>query len=245
MSDAHDAVEVTLRIPGDWPHPAALQERMPEGYRLTGEMMVLPDGTEVEIIPMPPDDQFGQIFESSCRQPATAEELATVGRYTVNIGLNGPGGSLSAARTMMEAGAAIVRAGGAGVFIDNSAMAHGGGFWLDMTEDGSPDAVSFAFVTIIGGQRELRTMGMHVLGYPELVMRPDDLDTDADTLVEVIRYVSRGEKPLGDGHILFDENGPRFQTVATSSREEWPGSPMHNPFGALKLTSLKDIAEGN
>ena len=45
---------------------------------------------------------------------------------------------LEAARTMMQAGAALLRAGGAGVFIDNSALAHGGQQWLEMTEDGSP-----------------------------------------------------------------------------------------------------------
>ena len=62
---------------------------------------------------------------------------------------------MEAARTMMQAGAAVVRAGGAGVFIDNSTPAHGGGSdWLDMTEDGGPDALSFAFVAIVRGKRK-------------------------------------------------------------------------------------------
>jgi NADPH:quinone reductase-like Zn-dependent oxidoreductase len=73
-------------------------------------------------------------------------------------------GSLEAARKMMEAGAAIVRAGAAGIFIDNCGLAHGGQHWLAMTEDASPDAVSFAFVSIIRGDTEVWTMGMHVLG---------------------------------------------------------------------------------
>ncbi|MGD9854733.1 MAG: hypothetical protein AB7U20_07255 [Planctomycetaceae bacterium] len=245
MSETNASVQTTLRIPGDWPHPGALLERMPAGYRLSGESLFLPDGTAIEVIPMPPDGQFAEIFQSSCRQPATTDELATVGRYTVNIGLNGPGGSLKAARAMLQAGAAIVRAGGAGVFIDNSALAHGGRLWLEMADDSSPDAASYAFVTIIGGRVELSTMGMQVLGYPDLVMRHSDLETDADALVEIIQYVCRGEKPLGDGHVICDEHGPRFQTVATPGDEFQAESPMHNPFGRLKLVSLKDVAEGN
>src|SRR5690242_13213170 len=139
---------ITLRIPGDWSHPGQLLDRLPDGFRLTPEALVLPDGAEIEFTPMPPDEVFPRIFETSCRRAATNEELAIVARYTVNVGLSGRGGSLDSALTMMQAGAAIVRAGGAGVFIDNSGLAHGGADWLRMTQDGDSDAISFAFTSI-------------------------------------------------------------------------------------------------
>ena len=68
-------------------------------------------------------DQFGEIFRSSCRQPATEDELAILDGYTVNVLLSGPGGSMAAARSMMQAGAAIVkifpsRSVGSGYIID-------------------------------------------------------------------------------------------------------------------------------
>src|SRR5687768_10250642 len=122
MAESHAPVEVALRIPGTWSHPRELVESLPAGYRLTPEALIMPDGTKVEFNPLPPDDQFAEIFRSSCRRPPTEEELARVDGYTVNVCLSGPGGSLEAARTMMEAGAAIVRAGGAGVFIDNCGL---------------------------------------------------------------------------------------------------------------------------
>jgi hypothetical protein len=239
------SVRTTLRIPGAWSHPGELLERMPAGVRLTPEKLFLPDGTGIEFDPMQPDDQFAQIFESSCRRPATDDELAIVGRYTVNIGLTGPGGSMASARTIMQAGAVIVRAGGAGVFIDNCALAHGGGHWIELADDGGPDALSFAFVSIVRGEHDVWTMGMHVLGFPEIVMRRADLDDDDDTIIDVIRYVCQGDKPIGDGHLLGDEQGLRFRATAKPSDQRTAGSPMHNPFGRLKLTSLKDIAEGN
>src|SRR5207247_4477239 len=138
----------------------------------------------------------------SCRQPATEEELATVAGYTVNVFLSGPGGSMQAVRTMMQAGAAIVRAGGAGVFIDNSGLAHGGQDWLAMTEDGGPDALSFAFVSMIRGRAEVWTLGMHVLGLRDIVMKRADVEQEGFDIVEVIRYVCRGDKPIDDGHVL-------------------------------------------
>lgn len=245
MNSTQPSVETTLRIPGDWGHPGELMERLPEGCRLTPETLQLPGGEEVEIFPMSPDEEFPEIFTSSCRQPPQQSELDMVGRYTVNVGLCGPGGSLEAARTMMQAGAAIVQAGAAGVFIDNSGLAHGGRFWREMTDDGSPDALSYAFVSIVGNEQELWTMGMHVLGFPDIVMHRVEMDEDAETLVEIIRYICSGEKPFEDGHVIVDETGPRFQAAAAPGDERLADTPMHNPFGRLRLSSFREIAEGN
>ena len=163
----------------------------------------------------------------------------------MNVFLSGPGGSLPAARAMMRAGAAIVRAGGAGVFIDNSTVAHGGGHWLDLTEDGGPDALSFAFVAIVRGKADVWTMGMHVLGLRDVVMKRADLEAGNFDIVEVIRYLARGEKPIGDGHVLADLDGPRYRVFTQESPARLVGTPMHNPFGRLKLVSMTDIAESN
>jgi hypothetical protein len=245
MREATIHVRTTLRIPGNWSHPRELVERMPDGYSLAAETLTLPDGVEIQMSLWPPDDQFAQIFKSSCRQRAAVDELAIVDGYTVNIGLSGTAGSLKGALNMMHAGTAIVRAGGAGVFIDNSALAHGGGHWIEMTEDGGPDALSFAFAAIVRGQQEVWTMGMHVLGLPDILMRRCDADADEERIVEVIRYLASGEKPMGDSHVLADETGPQFRVVATSDEKVDAASPMHNPFGRLKLLSLKEIGENN
>ncbi len=245
MAESTAPVEVVLRIPGTWSHPRELIESLPAGYRLTPEALLMPDGTKVEFNPMPPDDRFADIFRSSCRQPPTDEELEKVNGYTVNVCLSGPGGSLEAARKMMEAGAAIVRAGAAGVFNDNSGLAHGGEAWLQMTEDGSSDAVSFAFVSIIRGKMEVWTMGMHVLGLREVVMQRADIEEGGFDIVEMIRYLAQGDKPVGDGHVIADLDGPQFQAFAAESPAETADSPMHNPFGRLKLVSIKDIAGRN
>jgi len=146
---------------------------------------------------------------------------------------------------MMRAGAAIVRAGGAGVFIDNSGLAHGGQGWLAMTEDGGPDALSFAFVCIVGNREDVWTLGMHVLGHRDIVMKRADLEAHDFDIIDVVRYVCRGEKPIDDGHVLADLEGPRFQAFTQPAPEELSRGPMHNPFGRLKLVSMRDVAESN
>ena len=242
MNEPAESVRVCLRIPGTWSHPRELLDRMPAGYRLTPDSLFLPDGQEIEFGAVPADDQFAAIFRSSCRN-ADEEELESVDSYRVNALLAGPGGSLDSARTMMEAGAALVQAGGAGVFIDNSGLAHGGKLWLKMTADGGPDAVSFAFVSIIASQTHVWTMGLHVLGMRDVLMKR--VDADSFDIVEVIRYLAHGDKPVAEGHILMDQGGPRFQAFADQNPDIPADSPMHNPFGRLKLVSLREIAETN
>jgi hypothetical protein len=239
-------VTISLRIPGTWSHPRDLVERLPEGYRLTPEALILPDETQVEFIALSADRQFAGIFRTQCRQPATEQELESVANYKVNACLSGPGGSSESAQAMMRAAAALVRAGGAGVFIDNSALAHGGQNWLAMAEDGGPDAISFAFVAIVDSPREAWTMGMHVLGLCDLVMKREDASSDEFGIIDVIRYMARGEKPVGDGHILCDLSGPRFRAYAAEGNADLPpDSPMHNPFGRLRIVSARDVVERN
>ncbi len=245
MNEPAALLHVDLRIPGTWSGPEEFIERLPAGCRLTEEGLSLPDATRVEFGAVKADTQFARIFRSSCRQPARPDEQRTVDRYTVNVLLSGPGGSLESARAMMRAAAAVIHAGGAGVFIDNCGLAHGGHDWLEMTDDGSPDAVSFAFVAIIQSQTEVWTMGMHVLGLRDLLMNRADVEVGGFDIVEVIRYVAQGEKPIDDGHVIADLEGPRFRVVTQDSPAELAGSPMHNPFGRLKLVNMRDIAETN
>jgi len=89
-----------------------------------------------------------------------------------------------------------------------------------MTEDGDPDAVSFAFVSVIQGQTEVWTMGMHVMGLRDIVMKRADIESGGFDIIEVIRYVCRGDKPVDDGHLMADLSGPH-----AGERKQTGGNP--------------------
>ena len=243
MNTPDAPVDIALRIPGIWPDRKDLAERLPADCQLTDEALILPDGTSVDFGALKADNKFAQIFRSSCRNPATEEELAIVDAYRVNITLYGLGGSMNAALKMMQAASVIIEAGGAGVFIDNCTLAHGGEAWRAMTKDGGPDALTFAFVAIVRNNTVVWTMGMHALGFRELVM--SRVEADKFDIIEVIRYVSRGERPIQHGDLIADLDGPRFQALEQDSIAKLVGTPMHNPFGRLRLVSMRDVAETN
>ena len=244
------SVRVTLRIPVALSDPTQLMNGLPDGFEIDEQWLITPDDDKFEISPLPPDDQFANVFTTSCRQPATPDETSVVQNYQANICLCGPGGSLESALRMMKAGVAIIEAGGAGVFIDNSGLAHGGSLWRQMADDGGPDALSYGFVSIVEGKQHVWTMGMHVLGLPEVLLRRQDNsdgnNSDGNNIVEIIRYMASSNKPIEDGHILIDENGPTFRAVATDADERiTPDSAMYNPWGRLKMVSMNEIAESN
>jgi hypothetical protein len=86
---------------------------------------------------------------------------------------------------------------------------------------------------------------MHVLGLRDIVIKRADADAGDFDIIEVIRYLSRGEKPVEDGHLFADLNGPRFQAFLEDCAKVPAASPMHNPLGVLRLVSMRDIAETN
>lgn len=238
-------VQIKLRIPGNWAHPGELIERLPTGYRLSPDRLCMPDGQELELVPMPPDEQFVEIFHSSCRGEITRAERAVLKHYTVNLGLVGPGGSMEAARTMLRAGAALVSAGAAGVFIDNCALAHGGEHWRELAEDASVDAVTFAFAALVRNAKEVWSLGLHAMGQPDVVMSRADCEADDPAIIGVLGYLCEGERTIGDGHLLGDENGPQFQARIAPPDDFPADSPLHNPFGRLRLVNIRDAASAN
>ena len=250
MSKKQLLTETTLRIPGAWGGFEEITGRLPHGYSMCDAGLVMPDGQVVEMFPMKPDKEFAAVFESSCRAPATSEELSILNRYTVSLGLVGPGGSLEAARTMLRAGAAILQtgragAGGAGVFVDNSLLAHGATNWTEMATVDDIEAITFAFVGIIRQKLDVRTVGMNVLGKPDLVMSRRDFDENNDSIIDLIRYVASSKKKIGDRHIMAMESGTQFQSEVLETDDAPVGSPSHNPSGRLRLVNLKTIGELN
>jgi hypothetical protein len=85
-----------------------------------------------------------------------------------------------------------------------------------------------------------------VMGFPNILMRSRDVDERGETVIEIIRYICGGGRPIGVGHVLADDKGhPRFQVLAKMDDEFGAQSALHNPFGTLKIVGAKSIAEDN
>lgn len=245
MVNPRPTIRVTLRMPGIWESPAVLLDAIPSGHQLTPDAFVMPDGTSLEMDLVDTDEQFDSVFASMCRREPSDEEKAIIENYRVNLCLTGDGGSLAAARKLMQAGSAIIDAGAGGVFVDNSGVAIGGSAWQELAASDDIQALTFAFVSIVGGRKDTYSVGLHVLGFPDIIMRSDQVGENGMHFYEILHYLCETDREIGDGHVLADLNGPRFQVQAEADQQTPAESPMNNPFGRLRLLSMNEVAERN
>ncbi|MEX2213367.1 MAG: hypothetical protein WD768_04525 [Phycisphaeraceae bacterium] len=233
------AIEISLRIPGQWSSFEAMAARLPMGCRLTETHLHLDDGMRVQWNALKADAEFPSIFAGSCERQPSSEDCETVENYTVNFCIWGPGGSLESAHAMMRAAAAILRAGGAGVFIDNSAKAHGSDDWHALT--GDPEGGPFwAFVSFVGSKRDIYTTGMHVLGYRDAIIpRSGDDELDRFLLGNFLGYSYRSGAVLENGHVIAGEGVPSFRIKAEACRTVPEGTSVFNPYGMWRLERVR------
>ena len=129
--------EIQLRIPGPWASQQQFMDavtRANTGYEFGEGGLVDPrSGRRFTIGASDPDDQIAGLFAHTGRLPK--QEVKKIAAHRVKVHLHGPGGSVDAAKAMMAAAAALIKAGGYGVFVDNSGNAHGRDDWLALAGD--------------------------------------------------------------------------------------------------------------
>lgn len=231
--------EVTLRIPGTWRQPEEFYEALPRGCRATDNGIVLADGSAFELYVLPADTEFPGIFACSCPKQPTAIERQRIDDYRVNVCLTGRGGSLAAAQRIMAGAAAVLTAGGAGVFVDNSGIAHGAGDWLALLDGADTGGLYWAFVSAVRTDDELYSIGMHVLGFRDgiLPLTGDD-ERDYRTLHSFLGYTAFSGAALRDGDLIADMVLPNFRALAQSDDRVPAEAPMFNPYGRWRLVPV-------
>lgn len=236
--------EIAVRIPGAWSQLEALEDALPDGCILHRGRLVLPGGAGVEVLPQPPDGEFPGIFAMGCRQSLTAEQKRALAAYTVNICLAAPGGSAEAVRRMFDASAAVVRAGGLGVFVDNSGVAHRADGWLEITGCPAVSESILSIISVFAGAHELSSIGMHMIGMRDAVItRTGDCEVDCDTLNDFLMYALLSENPISDGDLVGDDEGPKYLLRRELSHRFPARSPLHNPYGQWRLQPLPQRAD--
>lgn len=226
-----------LRVPGRWKNRKQLTARLPKGYFIEGERLFMPGARYVFLETMPADREFPGIFRLACRrQSLKRDELAALDDYSMNAALAAPAGSLAAAQFLLEVGATLIQAGGMGVFIDNSVLAHAASDWLDLAEHRTnPDAVFWAFVNLTKSSGKIASHGMHVFGQRDAIVGGA---ADLNSLEDFLRMACVSQPKWAEGETFADKQGRRFCLRGEVDRGMFPSHPMNNPYGRWRLEPL-------
>jgi len=255
MAPPLPGITITLAIPQS--SPSEPHQASPDGSTPDERGFRDPEGRHYRVDALPQDDEFTDIVLGGCTHQPSKQEIKRMRAAPTLIKVTGPGGSEAAAATMLGVGAALVDAGAAGILVDNSGNGHGADDWLALAEDADGGGTHWAYVaTNRDGRGDwaghgvpvLFTMGMHCLGLREVVV-PITGDDEADWfhLNNTCGYLERsGRTPVG-GDVMTamaeDEDGnpmmvPMFRVRFGDCDHIAPGSPMHNPYGMLRLLML-------
>jgi hypothetical protein len=237
-------IKIALRIPGTWASQEEFTQAVSSDHKISGNTLILADGSQVEIFVRPRDGQFVEVFRNSCRTPMTEPEAEGLGNYRHQVCLVGPGGSMERASAMMRSALPILDAGGAGVFIDNSALSFGASIWQKMAGVSDVDAVTFGFVNIIRSKKETFTVGMQTIGQPDLSLPTTILEPEDSVMIDLIFKTATEGQTYGQGDSIALPDGQSFKVQKIPDSKIFPGSPIHNPWGRLELRSdqkMKDL----
>ncbi len=243
-SQSQDTVPILdLRIPGPWTSPAELYEALkkhPAGYALGEKGLVhSATGQHFSCSATPHDDDIAEIFAGSGR--LTQKEVDAIAAHKVKVHLSAPGGSVEAAKAMMDAATALIQAGGAGVMIDNSAITHGKNDWLKLAADQSPGGLYWAFVAVTADTDAIWSCGMHCLGLREAELPDPPGPQEGGFIIHnFLGYTYQSGITVLDGEALGDENGPVYRVRHCPCTRFQPGTQFHNPYGVWRLEAVEE-----
>jgi hypothetical protein len=235
-------LDACLRIPGRWISPKQLAEQMPGRYRLEPYqedfVLITPDGNRYFVEMKPADDEFVEIFASGCGREPLEEEIEGIEHYTFNACVRFPVGTVDLCRLMLLHSNAILDAGGFGVFVDNSGIAHGRSDWNKLAMAPDDGGAFWALVICYGDATSLYSVGMHMLGFRDGEMpRTGNDQADDQALRMFLSYAYRSGAEIKDGEEAGDEEGGTFLIRLVPDTRMPEDAPMYNPLGRYKLVA--------
>jgi hypothetical protein len=163
-------------------------------------------------------------------------EQEQIENYQVNVCLTRRSGSIAAAKQLMAGAAAILQAGAAGVFVDNSGIAHGATDWFTLFNSADNGGVYWAFISTVRAEHEIHSLGMHILGFRDAAIpATGDQEFDYRTLHSFLGYTAFSGAKLEEGEMVGDAVLPTFR-VYSQPHDRFPADvPMFNPYGEWRL----------
>lgn len=242
------ALPIQLHIPGSWPDAKALAEALTttsaDAYSLTdGALRGRGEQPGYPLAWGKRDAELPALFAAWASAPLPEAEQAAVAAHRSVAVLQAPAApDRPALQALMRAVLAVLRAGGAGVWVNSTGLAHGPARWEWLTSFtfNRPARYYEAFVTQNGFDEDNQTVfsvGMHSFGLPDALAQVPD----AGRLVEDFCLYLLYDKPKKPQPLTAFTFSPPFAEdthFALSAEPDFVNEPTdatHNPHGFYRL----------
>lgn len=236
-----EETQIVLAIPGNWPTRSDIIGAIVRQGRFlfSGDMITdLRTQLSYSLDIHERDEKVAAAIAFAGQHSISPDDFARLREHTFVLYLVGPGGVGAAARDLMPVADSLLEAGGLAVQVANSGAGHSAAYWHLLTEHRSNVPALFdAYVTLAQHEEEFFSVGMHVFGLPDaLVKGPIDPNEAGELLQTFLLYVLLENPPLKDGQAFrVDPQSPVYRLSYGPSDLQEPDNLMYNPYGVWRL----------
>lgn len=239
MSESLPAPSIILCVPGTWSSRTELVEaivRSDSGYLFAGQILMhVPTRQAFELEFHAHDPRMAAAFRAAGPHWRDSPAMDAIGRHASVVYLIGPGGSKRNADALMIAAAALLDAGGLGVKVESSGLAHSPADWRALAADAPLFSAHRAYVLYITGP-QVYSCGMHNLGLRDAIVKSDNTAQSVELLRIFTRYLFIESPTLLAGQTFSaDANAPVYRLNDDPGPEYGDNSLYANPYGCWRL----------
>jgi len=236
------SIQTVVGIPGAWTSQAAIGTSIAQksdGFLLTGgTIMNRATRYSVQCEVYEHDSALQQAFALAGRRSLNQADLQAIATHTYTLYIVGRGGTVEAARRIMDVAVGLLKAGGIAVKVESAGLAHSARDWMAFAAHPEATALYHAYVVLISKGSLFYSCGMHNLGLRDaIVSGVEDLNTAASLLETFLLYTLLESPNLADEHTFsVSADTPRYSLTAEACQFYPPDDLFYNPFGMWHLS---------
>ncbi len=237
--------QIIIGVPGVWKNPGEIAQAVAQQNKdlmFAGFTLMDSVTQDVSFIEWHEHDpRLVDVFEALGQPWINEKDLANIAQHRGTLWVMSSDVSLTHARQMMKVGQTLLQAGGLGVKVETSGVAHSAQRWQALANSNSTDTISpiyCAFVNLVEGEETDYSCGMHNFGLPDVSLpKQADSATAAQVLHQFNQYQLNVLPQFNDDDIFsLEENMPRYSLHFEACEKAEPEHPFYNPFGRWHLT---------
>lgn len=237
MSDKK--MEIVLCVPGPWADRGELVQsivRDSGGYIFAGMILMhMETKQSYELEFCGRDERMQSAFKAAGPHWKNTAEMELISSHKSVCYLISEGGSIESAHSIMNAANALLDAGGYGVKVESSGLAHPPRDWKEQCKYNYLFKSHSSYVVYVMSESTY-SCGMHNFGLPDAIVDSSESENPGELLRVFTHYLLSQSPVIKEGQTFSaDSDSPVYRIKAHPPINYGENSLFSNPFGMWKL----------
>jgi len=181
------------------------------------------------------DERMLSAFEAAGPHWKNTAEMKLISSHKSVCYLISKGGSIESAHSIMNAANVLLNAGGYGVKVESSGLAHPPKDWIEQCKYNYLFKSHSSYVVSVTSESTY-SCGMHNFGIPDAIIDSSESENPSELLRVFTHYLLSESPVIKEGQTFsVDSDSPAYRVKAYAPINYGENSLFNNPFGMWKL----------